>query len=152
MHLWDLNRLSGPFSRLCIIHRYLAAPWMFYALALFTSVPSFQPPLILFPPLLSLPDLATRPSVPDVSFRFPGGPREDGETRETRSDFCCHSLVIAHVRDRAVYYHFPYNENLSVNSAAHVFLIFAYIMEYYVFFSSTCITFLAVNGPPGGLT
>lgn len=34
MHLWDLNRLSGPFPRLCIIHQYLAVPWMFYALAL----------------------------------------------------------------------------------------------------------------------
>lgn len=58
-------------------------------------------------------------------------------------------LPFAIPRDCAVYYHFPYNGNLSVNSDAHVSLIFAYIMEYYVFlffFFSTYVTSLAVNG------
>lgn len=74
--------------------------------------------------------VSSRPRYPTecsrrVSFRFPGGPREERDFFATR--------LSLRARD-CVYYHFPYNGNLSVNSDAHVSLIFAYIMEYYVFF------------------
>lgn len=102
---------------------------MFYALALFTSAlraPSFLSPrwffflyFCLFPTSLSDRMLQTR------KLPLPG-------RTVRRARFFCHSLVTPRARLRLL--PFPYNGNLSVNSDAHVSLIFAYIMEYYVFF------------------
>jgi hypothetical protein len=68
MHLWDLNRLSGPFPRLCIIHRYLAAPECFMCSLFFSAAPSSRSFFFFY--LLRLSS-STRQSSRRVSFQRP---------------------------------------------------------------------------------
>jgi len=101
MHLWDLNRLSGPFPRLCIIHRYLAVPWMFYALALFF----FFSLILFFLPLVNVLFYPTK-------FQTHKLLASKGPCAKIATTKVQHALFVVWYSWSPVYYHFPYNRNL----------------------------------------
>jgi len=117
----------GPFPRLCIIHRYLAAPECFMRSLL--SVPSFPArsfssgSSLLPPPCLPAP--LSGPSFRRVSLPACAAPheRDDQEVAlyMARAFSCGHRLLAFSVRWKS-----------PVNGTARVLFISAYIMRHYV--------------------